>query len=54
VLEEQMVERILEDARVTEVESNYEEAIKPPAREEEAASPEEASAEEHDEDGDSK
>jgi trigger factor len=54
VLEEQVVERILEDARVTEVESNYEEAIKPPAREEDAASVEEAVADEDDEDGDSK
>lgn len=43
VLEEQVVEQILENAQVTEVESNYEEAIKPPHKVEEAASDQEES-----------
>jgi trigger factor len=45
VLEEQVIEQILEQAQVTEVDSSYEEAIKPPDREEEAASDEEGSEE---------
>ena len=45
VLEEQVIEQLLEQAQVTEVDSSYEEAIKPPDREEEAASDEEGSEE---------
>jgi len=45
VLEEQVVEQILEQSQVTEVESNYEEAIKPPVSKEEAAPVEEVSQE---------
>lgn len=43
VLEEQLIEQILQQAQVTEVESSYEEAIKPPAREEASASIEQES-----------